>query len=280
MKITIFLLLLYGTLSFADTLTLKDGSRHDGMLESSTDQYVVFNEAGMPHRYARTNVQSVEFNNAGMPNTGNTSYNNGSNNNGQYNNSQDNNAQYNNGQYANNNGTPINGVTIPAGTQISVMSNEQIDSQSASSGQLFPAEVQQDVLGPQGNVVIPKGSQAELTITNVNSGGTTGGSELALALDSINVNGNSYRVSTQDVQQQGNQGLGKNKRTGEYVGGGAVLGTLIGAIAGGGKGAAIGAVTGAAAGAGAQVLTKGSAVKVPAETTLNFRLDQPLQLQR
>jgi outer membrane lipoprotein SlyB len=63
------------------------------------------------------------------------------------------------------------------------------------------------------------------------------------------------------------------------VGGGAVLGTLIGAVAGGGKGAAIGAVTGSAAGAGAQVLTRGKSVKVPAESKLSFKLDQPLSLQ-
>ena len=50
------------------------------------------------------------------------------------------------------------------------------------------------------------------------------------------------RDSTEDVQK-GEQGIGKNKRTAEYVGGGAVLGTLLGAIAGGGKGAAIGART-------------------------------------
>jgi hypothetical protein len=55
-----------------------------------------------------------------------------------------------------------------------------------------------------------------------------------------------------------------------------VLGTIIGAIAGGGKGAAIGAAAGAAAGAGGQVLTQGREVRVPAESILNFRLDQPL----
>ncbi|MBZ5722786.1 MAG: hypothetical protein LAO03_20800 [Acidobacteriia bacterium] len=59
-----------------------------------------------------------------------------------------------------------------------------------------------------------------------------------------------------------------------------VLGTLIGAIAGGGKGAAIGAAAGAATGAGAEVLTRGKSVKVPAETTLRFKLDQPLVLQQ
>jgi len=63
------------------------------------------------------------------------------------------------------------------------------------------------------------------------------------------------------------------------VGGGAVLGTLIGAIAGGGKGAAIGAAAGGVTGAGAQVLTRGKEVKVPAETILQFKLTQPLRLE-
>ena len=63
------------------------------------------------------------------------------------------------------------------------------------------------------------------------------------------------------------------------VGGGAVLGTIIGAIAGGGKGAAIGAVVGGAAGAGGEILTKGKEVRVPSESVLNFRLDQDLRLQ-
>jgi len=78
----------------------------------------------------------------------------------------------------------------------------------------------------------------------------------------------------------GREGIGKNQRTAEMVGGGAVLGTLLGAVAGGGRGAAIGAIAGAAAGAGAQVLTRGKTVNVPAETVLTFRLDQPLTLQR
>jgi hypothetical protein len=82
------------------------------------------------------------------------------------------------------------------------------------------------------------------------------------------------------VTQQGTGGIGKNKKTAEMVGGGALLGTVIGAVAGGGKGAAIGAVLGGAGGAGAQVLTKGKQVKVPAESVLTFQLSRPIQLQR
>lgn len=70
-----------------------------------------------------------------------------------------------------------------------------------------------------------------------------------------------------------------NKRTAEMIGGGAAIGTILGAVTGGGKGAAIGGVAGTAAGAGAQILLKGKEVKIPAETILKFKLDQPLSLQ-
>ena len=271
-KLTL-ILLLCSSVAWGDTLTLKDGTQHQGTLESTNGQYVVFQENGMTHRYDRSNVRTIEFNNqnaynSSYQNNNNNGYNSGPNYANNNNRAYSDNGAYNNGPTA---------VTLPEGTHISVRTDENIDSQSASEGQLYSGEVSQDVIGPNGNVVIPKGSQAELTIASINSG--TGSNELTLALDSVRVNGNSYNLSTEGVQQ-GKAGLGKNKRTGEYVGGGAVLGTLIGAIAGGGKGAAIGAIAGAGAGAGAQVLTKGGQVKVPAETILQFQLNQPLQMRR
>lgn len=127
--------------------------------------------------------------------------------------------------------------------------------------------------------MIPRGSQANLVVRRAIEGGTLTSGNLALDLDSVQVSGRKYAVSTEDLEKGGSQGIGANRRTGEMVGGGAVLGTLLGAIAGGGKGAAIGAVAGAAAGGGVQVLTKGKEIRVPAETVLNFRLDQPLPLR-
>jgi outer membrane lipoprotein SlyB len=117
-----------------------------------------------------------------------------------------------------------------------------------------------------------------LVLRDVNQGGVTHNPELTLDLQSIKVGNRRYNVNTADVSQKGEGSLGANKRTAEMVGGGAALGTLIGAIAGGGKGAAIGAAVGAAGGAGTQILTRGKTVKVPAETTLRFRLDEPLEL--
>ncbi len=173
----------------------------------------------------------------------------------------------------------INDLTVPSGTQISIRTNDTIDSANARVGQTFPAEVQQDVTGVNGEVLIPKGSDASLILRDVSSGGTTGSSQLALDLNSITIHGQKYKVSTADLSQSNNKGIGKNRRTGEMVGGGAALGTLLGAVAGGGKGALIGAIAGAAAGGTAQVLTRGKQVKVPAETVLNFKLDQSLELQ-
>lgn len=87
-------------------------------------------------------------------------------------------------------------------------------------------------------------------------------------------------MSTSDQELESRRdGVGGNKRTGQFVGTGAVLGAIIGAIAGGGKGAAIGAVAGASAGAGAQIITRGKEVHVPAETVIRFRLDRPLRLR-
>jgi hypothetical protein len=170
-------------------------------------------------------------------------------------------------------------MTIPDGTEIIVRTNETIDSTTANEGQSYSGVVQEAVTDPDGRTLIPKGSEARLVVRRASTGGTTGSPQLALDLESINIRGRRYEVNTADVEQGSNRGIGKNKRTGEYVGGGAVLGTLLGAIAGGGKGAAIGAVAGAAAGGTAQVLTKGKEVKIPAETTLRFRLDQPLTLR-
>ena len=74
------------------------------------------------------------------------------------------------------------------------------------------------------------------------------------------------------------EGIGANRRTGEYVGGGALLGSIIGAITGGGKGAAIGAAAGAAAGAGGQIITRGRVVRVQAESLLTFRTERSLDI--
>jgi hypothetical protein len=168
---------------------------------------------------------------------------------------------------------------LPAGTQVSVRTEDTINSATAVEGQTYLAEVTDNVLDANGDVVIPHGSNAQIVIRSASKGGRFHGtSDLVLDLQSISVEGQQYGISTTDVQQKGRQGLGANKRTAEYTGGGAALGAIIGAIAGGGKGAAIGAGAGAGGGALTQILTKGGSIKVPAETVLTFQLDKPVQI--
>jgi hypothetical protein len=171
------------------------------------------------------------------------------------------------------------GFQIPAGTSLSIRADQDIKAQDAQSGQTYQAEIAQDVMDPNGNMIIARGTPATLTV--VNNSNDNNNKDLSLALQSLNINGRNYNVETNTVQGTNDKtgGIGANKRTGKYVGGGALAGAVIGAIAGGGKGAAIGAAVGAAGGAGAQVLTRGHSINVPAETVLNFKLDQPLVLE-
>ena len=165
-------------------------------------------------------------------------------------------------------------VVLPEGTEVAVMTNERIDSRDVAPGQSFSAQISEDIRDTDGSVAIPRGSDASLITRRLDSDG-----DITLDIESIVVGGRRYRVSTQDQELENRRdGVGGNKRTGQYVGGGAVFGAIIGAIAGGGKGAAIGAVAGAGAGAGVQTITRGNEVRVPAETVIRLRLDRPLKL--
>lgn len=168
---------------------------------------------------------------------------------------------------------------VPAGTEVRVRVDQTINAKSGNvtPGATFPGTISRDVMDSNGQVIIPRGAPAQLAVvaTGDNS------NDLTLDLRSVDINGRHYRLETQGTSAAGsskNGGLGANKRTGEYVGGGALAGTLIGALAGGGKGAAIGAILGAGAGAGTQVLTKGKELNVPAETELNFRLENSVRM--
>ncbi len=163
--------------------------------------------------------------------------------------------------------------TIPASAEILVRTIDPIDVRRPDPRQHFLASIDRDVLDSNGNVAIPRGSLAHLIARDVGNG------EIAIDLRSVNVNGKRYILNSENITDvKTRDGLGANKRTAKFVGGTALLGTVLGAIAGGGRGAAIGALAGGAAGAGTQVLTRGPKLNVPSETVLSFRLDHPVYL--
>ena len=166
-------------------------------------------------------------------------------------------------------------VTVPSGAIITVRTIDSIDSAVNTTGQVFKASLDAPIVVDD-HVILPKGADAYMKLENAKSAGKLAGkSELALALQSVVFQGKTYNVTTSDVKQSGSS---RGKDSAVKIGGGAALGALIGGIAGGGKGAAIGAAVGGGAGTGVQVFTKGKQVKIPAETRLDFTLQQPFDI--
>ncbi len=164
--------------------------------------------------------------------------------------------------------------SIPSGTEIKVRTDTAIPANPAV-GTVYTASVSEDVPDGQGGVAIPRGSRARLVAQTAPDGKDT-----VLDLRSVTVNGARYNLEaagTQGTSSRG-AGLGANKRTAKYVGGGAAIGAVLGALLGGGKGAAIGAIVGGGAGAGGQVLT-GKKKGLPAETQLTYKTAQPLTMR-
>jgi hypothetical protein len=166
-------------------------------------------------------------------------------------------------------------VTIPAGQPMLVRMIDGVDSSKNHVGDIFHASLETDLV-VNGGLVARKGTDVYGRLAQAKEAGhMAGSSELQLELTRMVVNGQDYPVVSSDYTLKGK---GRGKNTAEKVGGGAAVGAIIGAIAGGGKGAAIGAGVGSAAGAGVQVFTRGQQVKVPSETLLEFRLQQPVTI--
>jgi hypothetical protein len=163
-------------------------------------------------------------------------------------------------------------ITIPTGQSLLVRMIDGVDSSRNKVGDVFHASLETD-LYINNTFVARKGTDIYGRLANVQEAGKLSGSaELQLELMRMVIDGHDYPLVSSDYTLKG-QGRGAD--TAKKVGGGAVFGAIIGAIAGGGRGAAIGAGAGSAAGAGVQVFTKGEKVKVPSETLLEFRLQQP-----
>jgi hypothetical protein len=230
------------TLSSADTLVMRDGTRVVGTVVGIAGRTITFRHAdGTSRRYPTSQVEALEFLSA---------------------------------ERANPNAVGSHRVEVRAGTELVVRTVEMIDSRNSMADQIFSAIVEQDV-DSDARAVVPAGSSAQLVIRQVSSGDATGSPEMALDIQSMTIAGRRYAVSRAEVMLKTGPGIDAARGSAETTGA-AVLGTVIGAAAGA-RGAAAGAA--AAGEAGAQVLTSGHDLRVPADTVIRFRLDRPLTLQ-
>jgi hypothetical protein len=168
-------------------------------------------------------------------------------------------------------------LVVPADTVLAVVLDQTISSKTTNAGEKFSATVESPV-EVDGKVAIPKGARASGIVKEAKAAGRfKGGAVLALTLTSVTVNGRDYELQTSAPTMSSK---GKGKRTATMVGGGAAGGAAIGAIAGGGKGAAIGALIGAAAGTGGAGFTGNRDITLAAETALDFKLLQPVDIKQ
>jgi hypothetical protein len=139
-------------------------------------------------------------------------------------------------------GLPDPGV-VPAGAAVSLVTRETVD--ASEPGKSFRAELASDLIDSRGEVLVPKSSPAELAVvetTYVDDAARF----LSLALLHVTVKGRRYSVAPADEP---------NARV--------ILGSALGAIGSSGS---------------VEVTTSGPKVSVPRQTTLTFRLDQPVKL--
>jgi hypothetical protein len=169
---------------------------------------------------------------------------------------------------------PVTAV-FPVGTTVEVQTVDAIDSKTGQAGDEFQATLAQPLTW-DGNVVVPKGANLYLRLVAAQTSGQyKGKSELQLNLVRLEFQGVDYPLSSATYTEAGGS---RGQDTAKTVGGGALLGAIIGAIAGGGKGAVIGGAAGAGAGGVYQGVSKPKQIRIPSETKLDFKLDQPLNI--
>jgi hypothetical protein len=166
-------------------------------------------------------------------------------------------------------------IVIHAGTVLHVTVDQPISSKTANAGDTFNASLAESVR-VDGEVVLPRDARITGIVTSAKSAGRfRGHAELGLALDTITVDGQRYRLHTSSAAEDTK---GRGQRTTIGAGGGAAFGAILGAIAGGGKGAAIGAVAGGGAGTAGAAFTGKRDIEIPAETRLRFRLERAVRI--
>ncbi len=166
-------------------------------------------------------------------------------------------------------------ITVPAGTQISIRLNDELNSETAQVGDVFHGSISSPIQ-VEGRTVVPTSADVEGRVVDVKSAGRfKGQSDLVIELTSLRMNGKTYPIATDRWSKQGSS---RGKATAAKVGGGAALGAIIGGIVGGGKGAAIGAAAGAGAGTGVSAATKGQQIILKPETQLSFQLQNSISV--
>jgi len=255
-KVLLFSVLVTGA-GFADVVTLKDGRRISGLVESGNTQELRIRNDGRTEVISMDQVQSIRFGVMDAPAPAP--------------------AAAAPALAPRPSAAPApapqpstaRGITLPAGTEIAVRTIERIDSKKADLSREYAGSLD-DPIVVEGVEVVPANANAVLKIVEAQGPGLGHRASLSTALVAVIVKGQRVNVESGKVDSKaGSQA--KRTLTGTAAGAGA--GAAIGAAAGGGAGAAIGAGVGAAAGSVVGKLT-GKGVEIAPETRFTYKLAQ------
>ncbi|HYL35646.1 MAG TPA: hypothetical protein VEV17_07030 [Bryobacteraceae bacterium] len=168
------------------------------------------------------------------------------------------------------------GLTIPAGTWITIRVNEPLSSDHNQPGDAFVATLAQPLV-VNGLLLARRGQTVTGMVTEAKKAGRASGlSRLGLELTEVGLaDGNQVQIKTQMMERHGDTSFGR-----DAVGIGATIGTgaAIGAAVNGGVGAGVGAAAGVVASTIGVLLTRGKPTVVYPETPLTFRLEAPVTI--
>lgn len=166
-------------------------------------------------------------------------------------------------------------LSAPVGTPVRVRLNSALRTGLTRPGDRFTGVLTGPIIC-RGATLVPRGATVTGVVrTSQSSGRLKGRAVLSLALDSVQVEGRWFPLSTYNLVRTSGR---HRRRNISLVGGGAGVGALIGGLAGGGAGALIGAGAGAAAGTAGAVVTGKKQTGLPAESVVVFRLRNPLRI--
>jgi hypothetical protein len=168
--------------------------------------------------------------------------------------------------------------TVPAGTEISVRLVDAISTETNEAGDTFIASLSEP-LKTDGVTLFPQDTFVKGKVVSVEEPGRVHGvASISLELTELQTGkGKSIPIKTETFAEQAKA---EKKKDAAIIGGGAGIGTAIGAITGGKKGAAIGAVVGGAGTTGYVLSTKGKQIKYPSETLMTFKLAEHLTVSQ
>lgn len=173
--------------------------------------------------------------------------------------------------------------SAPAGTQFTVVLDQQLSTHGTSVGQSFSATLNEPIIASDGTTLIPAGAVVHGRVTESRaSNGAGEDAALRITFHSISSGGRTYPMDATTVDVPSKLVTRDSNATrAAKVGGGAVLGAVVGRVLGGRstKATIAGAAVGAAAGTAVAMGTADVDRVIPAGTRATVRLDGPVRAQ-